>query len=112
MSCSTSEVLLICVPADSEQVCQQDLFDRHRGTTRGCAVPMRSPKPSLDMAIVDKAAAKAEPVVTMLYIISRAQDEKQKRTIPAHRASIMSERGSRQVVRHMLFVPNVGVLAI
>ena len=64
------------------------------------------------MAIVDKAAAKAEPVVTMLYIISRAQDEKQKRTIPAHRASIMSERGSRQVVRHTLFVPNVGVLAI
>ena len=54
---------------------------------------MRSPKPSLDMTIDDKAAAKAEPVVTTLYIISRAQDEKQKQTIPARRASTTNERG-------------------
>ena len=48
------------------------------------------------MTIVDKAAAKAEPVVTTLYIRSRAQNEKQKQTIPAHRTS---ERGRRAEVR-------------
>ena len=51
------------------------------------------------MTIVDKAAAKAEPVVTTLYIRSRAQNEKQKQTIPAHRTSITSERGRRADVR-------------
>ncbi len=90
------------------------MFVKHRGTTRGCAVPIRSPKPFLDMTIVDKAAAKAEPVVTTLYIISRAQDEKQKQTIPAHRASITRERGRRQNVRttHTRSLLHVGVFAI